>query len=476
MKKVAWREKGILMAVLEKDSPSAQWSQRFAPTGEPLAGAFFWLSAFYVVYCARPEDWIPLIKYIPLAKISGIFALLGLLMSAGRAKRGFRDLPREASYFFGIICMLFVSALLSPVWRGGAFFKTLDFGKALVAWVLTFLVITSFARLRRIIFIQAASVAVVTVVSVLKGRSHPRLEGVIGGIYSNPNDLAFAIVLSLPFCFAFLLSTRSVPRKVAWAAAMLTMCTALFMTASRAGFIDLVVTGAVCLWLFGVKGNRIHLIAAAALVALVVGVTAGGHLKDRFLAISGDDLETGLEVGAHGSYEQRRWLMSESIRGVEHYPLGIGMGNFPSFSGVWREVHVSYLQIAVEGGIVAFVFYLLFFARGFSNLRRLSKIAGQDAEMKLFSGALYGSLIGFIVGAFFAPEAYQYFPYFAVAYTSVLLAIAKEREQSEGSSPDLPNPPGRRWRSRAQGGELAPVQGSLTEDSRLPLAPLRNQR
>ena len=26
---------------------------------DPTKGAFFWLSAFFVVYCARPEDWIP---------------------------------------------------------------------------------------------------------------------------------------------------------------------------------------------------------------------------------------------------------------------------------------------------------------------------------------------------------------------------------------------------------------------------------
>ncbi len=94
------------------------------------------------------------------------------------------------------------------------------------------------------------------------------------------------------FASRFLLSTRSIPRKAAWAASMLVMCTALFMTASRAGFIDLVVTGAVCLWLFGVKGKRIHLIAAAAVVALVVGLAAGGRVKDRFFAISGNNLDT----------------------------------------------------------------------------------------------------------------------------------------------------------------------------------------
>jgi O-antigen ligase len=451
------------MAVLDKNSPKAAGTQK-AIEREPLAGAYFWLSAFYVVYCARPEDWIPGLTYIPLAKISGIFALLGLVMSAGKTKRGFRDLPKEAIYFFGMICLLFIAAPLSPVWKGGALFKTLDFSKALVAWVLTFMVVTTFARLRRIIFIQSASVAVIAVVSVLKGRTHPRLEGVIGGIYSNPNDLAFAIVLSLPFCFAFLLSTRSIPRKTVWIGAMLVMCAALFMTASRSAFIDLMVTGAVCLWIFGIKGKRIHLVAIAALVALVVGVAAGGRLKDRFIAISGTNIENDVDESAWGSYEQRQYLMIKSLSAIEQYPQGIGLGNFTVYSGVWREVHVSYLQIAVEGGIGSLVLYLLFFGRGFGNLRRLRRTPGLDRDMELFSGALYATLIGFIVGALFAPEAYQYFPYFAVAYSSVMLAIVKEKDQPQILPPDSLKPA--RWsRLHARADELAAVRGGGVQQS-----------
>jgi O-antigen ligase len=464
------------MAVFEKAAPKTRWMQRLVPRGEPLRAAFFWLSAFYIVYCARPEDWIPGLKYIPLAKISGIFAVLGLVMSAGKAKRSLRDLPKEAAYLAAIIGLLIIAALLSPVWKGGAFFKTLDFAKVLVAWVLTFVVVTSFARLRRIIFIQSASVVVIAVVSLLKGRSHPRLEGVIGGIYSNPNDLAFAIVLSLPFCVAFLLSTHSIAKKLIWTFSMLAMCTTLFLTASRGGFITLLVTGAVGLWYFGVKGKRIHLVAAAALVALVVGVSAGGRLKDRFFAISGEDLNSGMEVSAHGSYEQRRLLIIRSLEGIEHYPLGIGLGNFPSYSGTWREVHVAYLQIAVEGGFAAFVLYLLFFGRGFSNLRRLRGMAGNDEQTKLFVSALHSSLIGFGVGALFAPEAFQYFPYFAVVYTSVLLAIGKEREQLEVPRRDLSSQPQGSWRGETRACELASVRGGRAEHSRAAAALLRNQR
>ncbi len=91
------------MAVLEKDSASVPRSHRFVLKREPLTGAFFWLSSFYAVYCARPEDWIPGLKYIPLAKITAILALGGLLASLGKTQRTFRDVPRESWYLLSMI-------------------------------------------------------------------------------------------------------------------------------------------------------------------------------------------------------------------------------------------------------------------------------------------------------------------------------------------------------------------------------------
>ncbi|MGH9530317.1 MAG: hypothetical protein ACRD2S_10415, partial [Terriglobales bacterium] len=202
-------------------------------------------------------------KHVPLAKISVFFALIGLLIAAGKTKRRFQDLPREANYLLALIAVLFVSAIFSPIWKGGALWRTLDFAKVYVVWVLTFLVVTDFKKLRRIIFLQAGSVAVIAIVSIAKGYSHPRLEGVLGGIYGNPNDLAFAIVLSLPFCLSFLISAKGAIKKLLWAFAMLVMAASLFLTASRAGFIDLVIAGGVCLLHFGVKGRRPSLIATA---------------------------------------------------------------------------------------------------------------------------------------------------------------------------------------------------------------------
>jgi O-antigen ligase len=401
---------------------------RSLPKKETLTGAFFWLSAFYFVYCARPEDWIPGLGYIPLAKITGFLALVWLVFNVGKAKRGFRDLPKEGHYLLAMIGLLFVSALFSPVWRGGALLNALNFSKVYIVWLVTFLAVNDFSRLRRLIFIQTASVALICVVSIAKGHSQPRLDGVLGGIYSNPNDLAFAIVLSLPFALAFLMATPSALRKVVWLFSMLCMLVAVFLTASRGGFITLVVAGAVCLWHFGVKGRRFYLVVAAALLGSVLMLTAGRTVVSRFFAISGD-VETQSDSKAYGSFEQRKFLMLKAIEGIEHYPIfGVGARNFEVYSTVWREVHMTYLQIAVEGGIPAAILYVLFFSRGFRNLRRLRRKRDMDPSVVLFIGALHSSLVGFVVGALFSPEAYQFFPYFAVAYTSAFLAIVEEQQ------------------------------------------------
>ena len=436
------------------------WSGQTPKPKEALSGAFFWLSTFYLVYCARPEDWIPGLSYVPLAKISGIFAILGFATSVGRTQRGLRDLPKEAKYLLAMILLLFPSALLSPVWKGGAFFRSLDFAKVFVAWVLTFVLVTNFERLRRLVFIQAGSVAAVSVISLIKGRSHARLEGVLGGIYSNPNDLAFAIVLSLPFCLVFLLTAKGPFRKIAWIFAMLAMAAALFLTASRGGFVTLVVAGIVCLWHFGVRGRRLYLILVSGVVTTVLLAVAGRRLEERFFAISGEELHGRLEQSAAGSYEERRELMGIAVKGMVHYPiLGIGVHNFPNYSGRWRDVHVAYLQIGVEAGIPALILYLMFFARGFSNLRALKKLRDLDPEVKLLVGALHSSLVGFVVGACFSPEAYQYFPYFAVAYTSVLVATVRERRGPGASQSRLFHIPSEIYAAHPVGqSKLTPVR------------------
>jgi O-antigen ligase/polysaccharide polymerase Wzy-like membrane protein len=429
------------VAIAENNSVTleAAGSRTGFRVSDPTKGAFFWLTGFFIVYCARPEDYIPGLKFLPLAKITAVFAIWGLFTAIGRTKRKYKDLPKEATLLLIMIGLLFVGAFLSPVWRGGAVRRTIDFSKIYVAWVLVFLIITSFDRLRSIIFIQVSSVVVACAAALIKGHSVPRLEAVLGGIYSNPNDLAFAIVLSMPFALAFMVTSRKVFVKVIWIAGMLVMLVTLFLTASRAGFIDLVISGAVTLYYFGIKGKRSYLIFATAILTVVIMATAGGKLYDRFAALSGD---SDTEQSAYGSYEDRKYLMLRALEGIEHYPIfGIGVRNFPTYSLIWHDVHMTYLQVCAEGGIPVLILYLMFFRRAFVNLKILRKRTDLDPDIVLFVGALTSSLVGFVVGALFAPEAYQFFPYFAVAFIATLLQTIKENDQNPGSVAPQPKKP-----------------------------------
>ena len=423
---------------MTETAETPRWRERIK-IADPTKSAFFWLSAFFVVYCARPEDWVPGLNYLPLAKITAVLTMWGFFTAVGKTKRTLKDMPKEGKLLLILIGLFFVGAFLSPVWKGGALSRTIDFAKVWIAWILTFLLITSFDRLRRIIYIQAASVVLISVVSIIKGHDMPRLEGVLGGIYGNSNDLAFAIVLTLPFTLAFLLTSRGVFRKVLWGLGMLPMLTAIFLTASRAGFVDLVISGTVTMWHFGVRGKRPGLIAGVVLSGVLLGALYGGKLYDRFEALGGD---TTTEESAYGSYKDRMFLMERALEGIENYPIfGIGAHNFVTYSGIWHEVHMTYLQIGVEGGIPALIVFLMFFYRGFQNLKIMRKAKGLDEHTVLFVGALHSSLIGFAVGALFAPEAYQFFPYFAVAFTSTLLATLKERDVELGTTAPTPSRP-----------------------------------
>jgi len=399
-----------------------------ARTPSEATGAFFWLSAFFLVYATRPEDWIPGLSYIPLAKISVVFALVALFMAMGKTRRKLKDLPRESKYLLAMIVLMLLFAPLSPVWKGGALLRALDFAKVYIGWVLTYFLVTNLDRLRRLILIQSASVALVAVISMIKGSSQLRLHGVLNGIYGNPNDLAFAIVLTIPLILLLLLTSKNIVQKILWAASMVVMLYTLFLTASRAGFIDLIISASVALWFFGVKGKRPQLIFATAVVGVLLLLVAGRHLGERMVAITGSNIDSTEKMTAYWTYEERKFLMVKAVEGILHYPLtGVGTGVFPAYSGHWKTVHMTYLQIAVEAGLPALILYLSFFGTGFRKLRDLLRKPDPKSETTMFAWALYCCLLGFAVGACFAPEAYQFFPYFTVAYIAALAATVKEK-------------------------------------------------
>jgi O-antigen ligase len=410
--------------LLGSDAADSKPSQkRKLPRHKQLAEAYISLLLFMVVYCARPEDWIPGLSNVPLAKIAGILALVAFAFSLGQIRQ---PLPNEVIFVILLTVQLFATVLMSPVWRGGALNTTLDFAKIVVIVPVMVMAVNKATRLRRLLFIQAASVATISAVAVWKGHMREgRLAGVLNGNYSNSNDLALAIVISLPLCVALLFLSRNVLSKVAWAVATLVMAYAVFLTGSRGGFLALAVATAVCLWEFAIRGRRTYLLVIVAFVGVVLCLSSSTMLSGRLKGTFDSENDA---ASAYDSAEQRQHLFWRSLEVTAEHPLfGVGPGNFPIISDVWRVTHNSYTQMSSEGGIPALILYVMVLWAGFKNLKRTRKLSDSNKEVKLFTGALHASLAGFMVGSLFASYAYQFFPYFLVSYTTVLLRIAKEQ-------------------------------------------------
>jgi O-antigen ligase len=130
-------------------------------------------------------------------------------------------------------------------------------------------------------------------------------------------------------------------------------------------------------------------------------------------------------------------LLEESISEAVHHPIfGVGAGNFGLASGTWRVTHNTYAEFAAECGFPAVLLFVAILYLSFRNLKKIRALPAyrDDPDIQLFTQALWASLAAFSVGAMFASFEYHLFPYYMVAYTSVLYRLSAEKP-AQGSAP-----------------------------------------
>jgi O-antigen ligase len=398
-------------------------------THEFTGAAYSALVLFMVVYCARPEDWIPGLTGMPVAKIAAILAVIALVFSLRHVRQ---RLPREVLLLGLLVAQFFLASAMSPVWREGALEGTLGFAKVLILAVVMAVTVTTPRRLRRLISVQAASVAVIAAVTVWKGHLIVgRLEGVLGGDYSNPNDLALAIVISLPLCLALLLLRNNPVWRAAWALAILVMTYTVILTGSRGGFLSLTVAATVCLWGFA-RGRRRYLLVVAAVLCFFVWQFSQGLLRNRLEATFGSKDDN---MSAYDSAQQRKQLFWQSVEVTRAHPIfGVGPGNFEILSGHWHVTHNTFTEISSEAGLPGLALFLLILSSGFDNVRRTKRLLRSRTNSSLLARGLHASLAGYVAGALFTSTAYAFFPYVLVAYTTALLWMARHSPSKESES------------------------------------------
>jgi putative inorganic carbon (HCO3(-)) transporter len=383
----------------------------------------YWtMVVFSFLYYLRPGDIIPGVASLHLAKITAFFAVLALLMGANRLRS--RSIPLEIKIIFAMFVWMTL-AIPFASWRGGSFGVTFfEFSRVVIISLTLILTVTRLEELRRLILVQALAVALMTIAAVIvNNRMQGRLAGIGDALMSNPNDLAMNIAINWPLCLFFLLTVRGALKKALWAFAMLVMIYALIATYSRGGFLALAVAVLFCLWDFGIRARRRYLLGIAAVCAIGMLAVAPGNYIKRLETLVGRFQEGDYD---RGSAEARKEILLRSLTITATHPIfGVGPGNFPSYTGMWRVTHNTYTQLSSECGIPALLMFLLLLRRAFLNLYYLRKMprTPDKEEIHLYASALGASFVAYLVGAFFASTAYEPFPYYIVIYTTLLYRL-----------------------------------------------------
>jgi O-antigen ligase len=392
-------------------------------------GAYVALVALAALYFGRPEDVIPGLGVIPMAKIAGGLALIGLILSLMSGPK--RKFAPETKYAIGLFVWCCITIPFA-YWRSGAIIVVMTrLSKGVIVAVLVALVVQELWQLRRLVWVQAAAVGLMSVVSVaLHHQKGGRLVGVLGGVFENPNDLAINMALNWPICVGFFFMSRG-PKKLIWGAISLIMLVGVELTYSRSGFLAIVVAVLMVLWEFGVRGKRPFLFLAAGVLGVGILVVSPSGYAARIASIA---VKNQGDPSGEESRAQRKQLLIDSIKTAFRNPLfGIGAGNFEATNGTWHVAHNSYTEMAAEAGFPAFILFCLMFYRALYNLRRVRKSPSYETDpvVRGLTGGLWVSVAAYMVGAMFASTEYSMYPYFLVGYTTALYQIAVVNRPAE---------------------------------------------
>jgi O-antigen ligase len=400
--------------------------RRFAKDSQARSSlAYRALVLFSLIYFVRPEDFIPGLDAIPIGKIAGGIALLALIFVVPPQQR------HKLTIELKVLLLLLADMMLCipfAAWRYGAYDTVVNkFSKGVIVAILIYMVVTSVNEVRKLLTIQASAVALVTVVSVFAHHTeYGRLMGIQKGILENPNDLAINIAINFPLCVAFLFAAKRPRPKLFWAVSLVFMSWAVVATYSRSGLIAMAVTVVICLWEFGVRGKRTILLISAVLMGVIgLGViVATPHYLIRIESMFRGNVEGS---GDRGSLEARKQLLKDSLMiMVKHPLLGIGPGNFPSYTQTWHGVHNTYTELGAETGLPGLFLFLLLVGCSLRKIRRVRKLPGYQSskDIRLWTSALWAAMAAYISGAMFASTEYNLFPYFMVGYICAVYQIA----------------------------------------------------
>lgn len=375
--------------------------------------SFAGLFVFTFLLFFRPYEYSPSLLWLSRsALITAIITLVFFVPTQLGLENRITLRTREINLVLALLGLAFLSVPFAAdnlrAWN-----SFVEFAKVIAMFIVLVNVVRTKKRLKAMLLLVLSATVLLSIAAlndyrtgalVLGGK---RIEGAIGNLFDNPNDLALHLVTFLPIVVGLALGSRFLFGKLFYFLVALGIIGATVVTFSRGGFLGLVAVAFALAWKLG-KRNR-FLVGTIAIV-LVLGflILAPGAYRERITNISDD------------SADARTGELKRSVfLAIRHPLVGVGMDNFVVYSNTEHATHNAYTQVAAELGFPATIVYVLFLVAAIKRVRRYAdplKFDKKGRSLGYLAIGLEVSLIGYVIVSFFASVAYLWYIYYLVGY------------------------------------------------------------
>ena len=373
----------------------------------------FYLIIFYLTLeYLRPQQLVPVLKYLHLPAITVALILLSLLFSV---KLYYRD--KQTVLFLLLLGEMVIHGpiAVNNYWAFQMFYTMCI---TFIAYLGIINIINTDFKYDKLIKIWLIIFLFLSIIGALN-------KGIgVGGFIGDENDLAMSINMVLPFGVFAIFSASKKSSKIYY---IILVCIFLssILTYSRGGFVGLMATTIYC-W---VRSNRkIAFASIIVMFALFALYFAPPYYWERVATISTEARTTDTQSGT-GSQRIYSWKLGWQIF-LNNPIIGVGQGNYPWTVGgaeeeagiLWktrsisgRAAHSLYFTLLPELGLIGTLIFIGMIIYSLKDLKFIKKstlaltdIYSKEEAKKVYylALALEGSMVAFLTSSVFISTFY----------------------------------------------------------------------
>jgi O-antigen ligase len=362
---------------------------------------FYTVIAYLFLEFARPQVTFPFLEALHLPGVV-ITLLLFMLFAGGKAN--FSD--PSTKWFIALLAIMapHIPLATNNYW---AFHTARAMLISFAAYLGLITYVNSLDRFKILLHIWLGIHVYLAVMGLVHGGRG------LGGFLGDENDFCLVLNMVLPIAFFMAISETRRFRKMVYLGLALLFVATVVVAFSRGGFLGLCAVG---LYVLMYSPKKIPAIVGVGLVVLFLFFFAPGTYWEEVQSI--------YNKADQGTGEERTYTWKVGWAMFLDNPIwGVGQGNFPYRFGQYeqglgfneglhgrsragRAAHSLYFTLMPELGVVGVVIFLRILFLLWKDLAWLAMQGREDPSVMVWSRALAGSLVGYLVTGTFISVFY----------------------------------------------------------------------